>query len=109
MPYDPTIQTDRDRARAQLGDTETVQLLTDAHMDAALELYGYTLGVAFMADELAVRFARKPTSVSNSGKSVSWAERVRAWQALAIRLRAEAGHDSAARNMTSRARNIVVW
>jgi hypothetical protein len=110
MSYDPTSTADRDRARALLGDTDFDELLTDAHMDAVLTQYGYTLGVAFLADELAVRFARQPGSVSlPSGLSVSWPDRVAAWVRLATRLRIEAGQASAARNATSRAKNIVVW
>jgi hypothetical protein len=109
MPYDPTSTSERDLARALLGDTEAVALLTDAHMDAILLEYGYSLGVAFLADELATRFARKPTSISSSGDSLTWADRVNAWVRLAARMRAEAGHATAGRNTTSRAQNIVVW
>lgn len=110
MPYDPTSTAERDLARALLGDTEAVALLTDDHMDMILLEYGYSLGVAFMADELATRFARQPGSVRlPSGLSVSWPDRVAAWVRLAIRMRAEAEQETRARNATSRAQNIVVW
>jgi hypothetical protein len=92
VSYDETLPTDRDTARALLGDTSNdaaTELLTDAHIDAALVLYPpLAQGVAFLADELSARFAQEPTSVSASGKSVSWGTRIQQWQALAARLRA---------------------
>lgn len=89
MSYDDTLPDDLSKARAWLGDTGDVELVTDDHIEAVLALYG-SLGpaVAFLADELAVRFAQQPDSVRlPSGLSVSWSDRVKAWQALAANAR----------------------
>jgi len=113
MSYDPTSTSDRDRARAKLGDTSNdpaTELLTDAHMDSVLEQYGYALGVAFMADELAARYAQQPGSVGlPSGLSVSWPERVKNWQRIAAEMRAEATRGARTPAVTSRALNRAVW
>lgn len=88
MSYDETLPTDKDKARALLGDTnEDAELLTDAHIEAALDLYGYSGGVAFLASELVTRFAQKPTDVGlPSGLRVAWRERIAAWKALASQM-----------------------
>lgn len=110
MPYDPTLPTDKDKARWRIGDTAAVEELTDDHIESVLTQEGFTLGLSKLADELALIFAKKPNSVSKSGKSVSWADRVGPLQKLAAQLRGEAGaEDTSGRNATSRARNIVVW
>lgn len=89
MSYDDTLPTDLDKARALLGDTASTELLTDDHIEAVLALYAFNGGVAFLAQELATRYAQKPGSVSlPSGLSVSWAERVKTWLALAQQMRA---------------------
>ncbi len=89
MPYDDSLPTDLDRARALLGDTASTELLTDDHITAVLGLYAFNGAVAFMAEELATRFAQQPGSVAlPSGLSVSWSARVSAWQALAKQMRA---------------------
>lgn len=95
MSYDDTLPTDRDKARALLGDTTNdpaTELLTDAHMDSALLLYGFNGGVAFMATGLASRFSQSPTSTSlPSGLSASWSERVAQWRALAKQMQSGGG------------------
>lgn len=85
MPYSDTLETDLDKARAMLGDTSTTELLTDDHIETVLAMYStFDLALAFMADELAVRYAQEPGSVSlPSGLSVSWAERVKEWRRIA--------------------------
>lgn len=83
MPYDDELTTDRDKIRALLGDTESTALLTDAHYDAVLSLYDFNGAVAFLANELAATYARKPGSVTLYGLSVSWRDRVATWLALA--------------------------
>lgn len=92
MSYDDTLPADLDKARALLGDTSnnaSTELLTDDHIDAVLLLYAFNGGVAFLAQELATRFAQKPGNVSlPSGLSVSWADRVKTWLALATQMRA---------------------
>lgn len=81
MPYDDTLPTDLDKARARLGDTAATELLTDDHIEAVLSLYGFNGGVAFLARELDMRFALQPSSVTlPSGLSVSYARRT--WAGL---------------------------
>lgn len=95
MSYDETLGTDLDKARALLGDTSDdsdTELLTDDHIEAVLTLYAFNGGVAFLARELAARFAQKPGSVSlPGGLSVSWAERVKTWLALATQMQSGGG------------------
>lgn len=92
MSYDDSLSTNTDKARALLGDTSNdpaTELVTDDHIDAALLLYSFNGGVAFLASELASRFAQKPGSVGlPGGLSVSWADRVKTWLALAAQMRA---------------------
>jgi hypothetical protein len=86
MPYDDTLPTDMDKARAVLQDIDPAnELLSDDHIEAVLGLFAtFDAAVAFLADELAVRFAQKPGSVSlPSGLSVSWAFRVAEWRRIA--------------------------
>jgi hypothetical protein len=95
MSYSDTLETDLDRARAFIGDTSNdaaTELVTDDHIDAVLALYTpLSDAVAFLASELAVRFAQQPGRVAlPSGLSVSWDERVKAWQALAQQARSGA-------------------
>jgi len=91
MSFDDSLPDDLNRARYLLGDTTNdpaTELLTDDAVDAALTLFGYSGGVAFMAEGLAARFAQDPTSVSlPSGLAVSWSERVKYWLGLAERMR----------------------
>lgn len=86
MSYDAELPTSRDKARALLGDTDTsAELLTDAHYSAVLAWKDtFDLAVAFLAQELASKYAQQPGSVTlPSGLSVSWRDRVATWQALA--------------------------
>jgi hypothetical protein len=88
VSYSDTLETDLDKARALLGDTAAVELLTDDHIDAVLSLYEFGGGVAFLADELAIRYAQQPDRVTlPSGLSVAWSARVAAWRALAVQMR----------------------
>lgn len=87
MAFDETLATDRDKARALLGDTGTPALLTDTYMDAVLGLYSFNAAVSFMANGLAAKYAQEPDRVTlPSGLSVSWAERVKYWTGLALSL-----------------------
>ena len=92
MSYDDSLPTNTDKARALIGDTSNnaaTELLTDDHIDAVLALYTFNPGVAFLAEELAIRYAQKPGSVSlPGGLSVSWPTRVQMWKALAAQMRA---------------------
>lgn len=91
MSFSDTLDTQLDQARYLLGDTTNdpaTELLTDDAVDAALTLYGYNGGVAFMAEGLAARFAQKVSSVSlPGGLAASWSERVKYWLNLAVRMR----------------------
>jgi hypothetical protein len=88
MSYDDTLPEDKDKARFLLGDTADSELLSDDHIEAVLSMYSFNAALAFMATGLASRFARKPGSVTlPNGLSVSWAERVKNWQALALDMR----------------------
>lgn len=84
MSYDDTLTTDKDKARAALGDTSddaATELLTDAHINAVLGLYGLNGGVAFMANELTMRFGQQPDRVTlPNGLSVGWGKRT--WASL---------------------------
>jgi hypothetical protein len=90
MSYDATAVDDLNLARALLGDTsnDSAELLTDDHIGAVLTLYGYNAGVAFLADELAIRYAQQPDRVTfESGASFSWSARVGAWRSMASIMR----------------------
>lgn len=99
--YDPTLTTALDRVRHAIGDTDAnAPLRQDDTIAAVLDGVGgsetatvattaETLAIIDLASALAVEFARKPDSFSKSGGiSVSWRERVKAWQTLASTLRA---------------------
>lgn len=90
MSFDEALSTDTDKARFFLGDTDTDnELLSDFQIESVLALYTpLATGIAVLAEGLVSKFAQKPTSVSASGKSIAWAERVKAWRDLAARLRA---------------------
>lgn len=97
--YDDTLPTEKDSARAQLGAIPATPgdaatgLVSDEHIVVAINAAGaLASGVAFLARELAVRFAQKPGSVRlPSGLSVSWPDRVKFWWSLADVADSEAG------------------
>lgn len=95
--FDPTGFTSLDRVRAALGDRNAADpWRSNEEITGALERSG-TTGTAITVDEdaenAAVRilasgllseYANKPTSFSKSGKfSISWGNRLEAWDALA--------------------------
>jgi hypothetical protein len=86
--------------RFNLGDTtvepETSALLSDETIEALVTDHGETMATIVAAESLATRFGREPDSVSLSGKTVSWRDRVKAWFELAARLRAALGLEAAA-------------
>jgi hypothetical protein len=87
LSYDDTDLSDLNQARGLLGDTSTVELFTDDHIEAVVELYGFTIGVGFLARELEARFALKPSNVIlPSGLSVSYARRT--WAMLIVDMQA---------------------
>lgn len=88
--YNEALPIDRDKARSILGATDVTTaeaaLISDEHIDAVLLWQGTLDGaVAFLASELAARYAQMPTSVSDSGTSVSWASRLTLWLSLVSR------------------------
>ena len=92
MTYAPTLLTAHDRVRLALGDTDTViPLLPDATVDAAILRHGEAAAVAVLAEGLAARFAQEPDSITLSGLSIRWGERVKSWLALASRSRVAVG------------------
>ena len=112
MTYNASHPTDKDTARYALGDTSNdaaTELLTDTTIIAELTARGYAAGVAFLAGGLATRFAQLPTSLSSGPDAMAWADRVDAWQKLAVRMDAETGLASIDRMVTSRALNRAVW
>jgi hypothetical protein len=98
--YDNTLFTALDRVRHALGDTdidaplrdddtiEAVLILAGGTPDATVVTEAETIAIIDLASALAVEYARKPDSYSKSGGiSVTWRERVKAWQTLASTLR----------------------
>lgn len=84
------------RARYMLGDTgrlkddagATVWLLDQEEIDALITTFGFSEGVAQLADGLAVRFAQEPDKYADEGGvEIEWSSRINAWQSLANRLR----------------------
>ena len=84
------------RARLQLGDTgrlkddagATVWMLEQDEIDAMVVTFGYSEGVAVLADSLAVRFAQEPDRYTDeSGVAVVWTQRIKEWSDLADKLR----------------------
>jgi len=87
--YNDTLSTDKDRARDQLGITDVsggvdTALISDEHIISALSALG-SLGaaVAYLARELAARFAQLPTSIRSGEDALAWADRVKTWLTLA--------------------------
>ena len=85
--YDPALSTDKDTARAMLGDTTiATALLTDEHINAVISMTGsLAAGVAWLARELVILFAQKPTRITAGDVTVDYADRIPQWQALADR------------------------
>ncbi len=107
--YDETLPTAKDRMRLQLGDTEVSPeenaLLSDETYTALLvQFVTEPEATARAAESLALRYAQEPDSVSISGDSYSWRDRVKSWLELARRLRAGA---TAAASVVSAAAVVV--
>lgn len=83
--YDETLPTDKDRARAMLGDTNLIKALhSDEHITAVIAAEGSLMaGVAFLANELYVRFAREPVKWEADGTKMDYSGRLEAWRSLA--------------------------
>jgi hypothetical protein len=90
--YDETLPTDLDRVRHLLGDTdvepEENALRSDEHIVAVLASEpSFEAAVILIADGLIAEFGQEPDSVRLvSGLSVSFRERIAAWQRLVARM-----------------------
>lgn len=87
--YDELLPTNRDRARYLLGDTDVSNALrTDEHYDAVLAQHSsFEAAVKFIAEGLITEFAQQPDTVRLvSGLSISFKERIDAWEGLIRRL-----------------------
>jgi hypothetical protein len=71
--------------RFAVGDTTAPGLFPDETYSAALALLNDSEAAAVrsVAGALAVQFAQQPTSISDDGSSLNWAERVRQWNLIA--------------------------
>lgn len=89
--YNDTLPTDRDAIRAMLGDTDVdALLLSDAHITAVLASEGSaTAAAAFLAEELAARFAHEPVRTTGEGVTIDYSGRIDAWYRLAVSLRGQ--------------------
>lgn len=102
--YVNTLATARDRVRHAIGDTDSQnQLRQDETILALIERHGEQGAIAALAEGLASQFAQEPTSFSSDGLSVSFADRIKTWTALAARIRTE----SAAANGTGAAAGVL--
>lgn len=86
--FHPELDRGLDRVRRLLGDTDTGQaMLPDATIQGAIDIYGETGAVAFLAESLAAEYGQLPVSTSADGTSLDYSERVKTWQALAKTMR----------------------
>lgn len=109
--YDPTLTTDRDQVRFQIGDTDTAdQLLSDEELDALLLLEtSVDLAAARAADRLAIEFIRKADEVVDDlGQRVKYGNRAALFQKLATAARSRVSV-TATVPVSTYARNQGVW
>lgn len=91
--YDDALSRPLDEVRTLIGDTDpTAALVSDAHVAAALARQGGDVGraAAYVAQGLIARYAHRPTTETQGGVTVSYADRIPTWQRLAERLAAPA-------------------
>jgi hypothetical protein len=90
--YNEALPTDRDRARYLLGDTavepEEDALRTDEHYNAVLASEpSFEAAVILIANGLIAEFGQEPDSIRLvSGLTISFKERVKAWERLVKQL-----------------------
>jgi hypothetical protein len=84
--YDDTLPTDKDVARASLGDTDMdAPIFSDEHITAVLTLRGSVAsGVASLAGELVATYAHQPVRKSAYGVSVDYTDRIVVWRQIAL-------------------------
>lgn len=90
--YNELLLTDLDRARSMLGDINVTPasnaLHSNEHINAVLdEEDSFEAAIAYLADELVVRFGQDPVKIAGDGSSLDFSARIPAWQALATRMR----------------------
>jgi hypothetical protein len=86
--YDPSLSTDKDRARFYIGDTDQEDiLLSDEEITALLEVEGSPLRAAIVAlEHLAAKFSRQ-VDTNNTGLALSASQRAQAFAQRAQELR----------------------
>lgn len=83
--YTKLLTTAISRVRRAVGDTASPGLIPDETITAYVNLYGEAGAIRAVAGALAAEYAQKPGSVTlPSGLSVSWAQRVTHWRAVAL-------------------------
>ncbi len=92
--FDPTLSAAKDRVRSALGDIDMSEgganaLRSDEAIAAVIAANGEALGTAVLAEGLAAEYAQLPDSISDSGTSLTWRERVKWWRDLAARIRGD--------------------
>jgi len=107
--FDPALPAALDRMRLALGDTNTgaakpagadpLQLPVDNAIYTGLLAYhgqDERAATVALADALIARYSQEPTKAALDGlESAEWAARLRGWETLAARLRAEVSADQA--------------
>lgn len=86
MPYNPQLLTALDRVRFALGDIATTELFPDATYTALLAAYNNNevLAIQAGARALAAYYATQPTQVASNGSSLTWGERIKQWNTIAL-------------------------
>jgi hypothetical protein len=93
--YVETLPTDRDRARYLLGDTdvdpEENALRTNEHYNAVLAAEAtFEAAVILIANSLIAEFAQEPDTIRLvNGLSISFKERIKAWERLVTQLQTQ--------------------
>lgn len=96
--FDSSLTTQKDEARARLGDTGAIMdevgaskwFLADQTIEALLSRYGFSEGVAVLAEMLIASYAHQPDSYTDdAGTQIRWTERIDALKYLAKSLRSE--------------------
>ena len=92
MAYDPAETTDRDVIRGLILDTDAVAVFADATYESVLARHSTWQGAAAeMARRMARYISNRPTSINAPGDgAISWGDRARTLEALAVTLDAEA-------------------
>ncbi len=85
MAFNPSLSTARDRVRLAVGDTGSTPLMPggETTYDALIAAASSeAAAVTASARALAAYYATQPDSISSSGESLSWRERVSQWNRI---------------------------